>query len=130
VIADNNPQRSEVKRVLLCSGKIYYDLEKFREEQKREDVAILRVEQLHPLRAEHFTAALAPYGDGTPVVWVQEEPANMGAWRYMLFTFSEKLLGRFPFSGITRPAAASPATGSHASHEREQEDILRRAFNQ
>jgi len=129
IIPDSNPQRSDVKRVLLCSGKIYYELEKFREQQQREDVALLRVEQLYPLRDEHLNAALKPYRDGTPVFWVQEEPHNMGAWRYLLANFSERLLGRFPFQGITRPAAATPATGSHTSHEREQAAVIERAFN-
>lgn len=128
VIPDNNPQREKVKRALLCSGKIYYDLQKFREQHRRDDVAILRVEQLYPLTEEHLAPALDPYLDGTPVLWVQEEPENMGAWRYLLAKFGERLLGRLPFSGITRPAAASPATGSHASHEREQADILEQAF--
>jgi 2-oxoglutarate dehydrogenase E1 component len=128
ILPDTDPQRSNVKRVLLCSGKIYYDLEKYREQNSRTDIAILRVEQLYPLRKEHLTAALDPYMDGTPVYWVQEEPHNMGAWRYMLVTFGERLLGRFPFRGISRPAAATPATGSHTSHEREQEEIIHRAF--
>jgi 2-oxoglutarate dehydrogenase E1 component len=129
ILPDGNPQRSNVKRVLLCSGKVYYDLEKYREQQRREDVAILRVEQLYPLREDQLAAALDPYFDGTPVFWVQEEPHNMGAWRYMLVSFGERLLGRFPFHGITRPAAATPATGSHGSHEREQAEIIDRAFN-
>jgi 2-oxoglutarate dehydrogenase E1 component len=129
LIPDSDPQRHNVKRVLLCSGKIYYDLEKYRSEQAREDVAIVRIEQLYPLREEHLAAALDPYLDGTPVFWVQEEPENMGAWRYLLVSFGERLLGRLPFTGISRPAAASPATGSHASHEREQAQILDRAFN-
>ena len=129
IISDSIVRRRSVKRVLLCSGKIYYELEKFREQHARDDVAILRVEQLYPLREEHLNAALDPYLDGTPVFWVQEEPHNMGAWRYLLATFGERLVGRFPFSGITRPAAATPATGSHASHEREQADIIERAIN-
>jgi 2-oxoglutarate dehydrogenase E1 component len=128
VLSDSNQKRTDVRRVLLCSGKIYYELEKYREQNGRDDVAILRVEQLYPLREEHLAAALDPYMDGTPVFWVQEEPHNMGAWRYMSVTFGERLLGRFPFRGITRPAAATPATGSHASHEREQAEILERAF--
>jgi 2-oxoglutarate dehydrogenase E1 component len=128
LIPDDDSSR-DARRVLLCSGKIYYDLEKYRAQHQRDDVAIVRVEQLYPLRPEHVAAALDPYRDGTPVFWVQEEPHNMGAWRFLLVTFGERLLGRFPFCGITRPAAPSPATGSHASHEREQEQILERAFN-
>ena len=129
IIPDSQPRRAGVKRVLLCSGKIYYDLEKAREQRARADVAILRVEQLCPLREEHLAAALAPYAVETPVFWVQEEPHNMGAWRYLLVKFGGRLLDKFPFAGITRPAAATPATGSHGSHEREQEEILERAFN-
>ena len=110
IISDSEVQRSGVKRVLLCSGKIYYDLEKFRETNRREDVAILRVEQLYPLREEHLAAALDPYLDGTPVFWVQEEPENMGAWRYLLVTFGVVGLLFFvhtpppPFLGRFRPA--------------------------
>jgi 2-oxoglutarate dehydrogenase E1 component len=128
VLSDSNPERSGVRRVLLCSGKIYYELEKYREQHHCEDVAILRIEQLYPLREEHLAAALDPYLDGTPIVWVQEEPENMGAWRYMGACFGERLLGRFPFCGITRAPAATPATGSHASHEREQAEVIERAF--
>jgi len=128
ILPDANPQRSDVRRVLLCSGKICYELEKHREQHGREDVAILRVEQLYPLPDEHLAAALDPYRDGTPVFWVQEEPHNMGAWRSLFARIGERLLGRLPFRGVTRPAAATPATGSHASHEREQHEIIERAF--
>ena len=129
VIPDRTAKPAQVRRILLCSGKIYYDLDKFREEQHRDDVVIVRLEQLYPLRDEHLAAALDAYPEGTPVVWVQEEPANMGARRYLMTTLGDRLRGRFPFSGISRPAAASPATGSHGSHEREQASILEQAFN-
>jgi 2-oxoglutarate dehydrogenase E1 component len=125
---DTVPRPRPVTRVLLCSGKIYYELFEERAKLGREDVAILRVEQLHPLREEHLRAALAPYADGTPAIWVQEEPENMGAWRYLLCRFGTKLLDRIPFTCITRPAAASPATGSGNSHKLEQQELLNRAF--
>jgi len=118
----------QVRRILLCSGKIYYDLEKHREENKREDVAIARVEQLYPLRAHALQSVLSGYGEGTPAVWVQEEPENMGAWRFMRVQFGEELFGRFPFSIISRPASASPATGSASAHKKEQGEIIERAF--
>jgi len=121
-------QKQPIRRVLLCSGKIYYELAEEREKQKRHDVAILRVEQLYPLRAEHLQAALAPYAAGTPVYWVQEEPENMGAWWYMRIHFGEKLLGQYPFSVVARAESASPATGSHTSHHNEQHKILTKAF--
>jgi 2-oxoglutarate dehydrogenase E1 component len=119
---------NEVKRILLCSGKICYELEQHREETKRADVAILRLEQLYPFPDEHLRAALEPLPEGTPVVWVQEEPENMGAWRYLHARFGREFFGRFPLSAICRPASASPATGSLSTHKREQAEIIHRAF--
>jgi 2-oxoglutarate dehydrogenase E1 component len=120
----------QVTRVILCAGKIYYELEAQREESKRQDVAIIRLEQLYPLRRDLLEAALTPYADGTPVFWVQEEPANMGAWIFMKAQFGESLFGRFPFSGMTRPGAASPAAGSHRRHKQEQAEIIAHAFEE
>jgi 2-oxoglutarate dehydrogenase E1 component len=112
------------RRVLLCSGKIYHELA----EVRRPDVALVRVEQLYPLADESLAAALAPYADGTPVVWVQEEPENMGAWWYMRARFGERILGRWPLTAVCRPASASPATGSASSHKLEQKQLLERAY--
>ncbi len=120
----------KVKHVVLCTGKIYYELLEHREQAKREDVALIRLEQLYPLRRDLLEATLARYAEGTRVFWVQEEPANMGAWIYMHIQFGEKLFGRFPFSGITRPASASPAAGSHRRHKQEQAEIIARAFGE
>jgi 2-oxoglutarate dehydrogenase E1 component len=117
-----------VKRLLFCSGKVYFDLEKFRHDQGRTDVAILRLEQLYPLDRRVLEAALGGYAEGTPAVWVQEEPENMGAWRYLRATQGEKLLGRFPLTGVYRPASASPATGSHSAHQIEQQKLIEAAF--
>jgi 2-oxoglutarate dehydrogenase E1 component len=114
------------RRILLCTGKIYYDLDKFREDNQRSDVAIVRVEQLYPLRLENVQAALSPYAQNVPAIWVQEEPENMGAWYYMQARFGAKL--QRPFSGIYRAASASPATGSAASHKAEQSEIIEAAF--
>src|SRR5213079_1249699 len=103
-------------------------LAEHREQTKRDNVAILRLEQLYPLPRDLLQTALAPYPDGTPVFWVQEEPANMGAWSYLRVQFGESLFGRWPFSGISRPASASPATGSPRRHKQEQTEIITRAF--
>ncbi len=118
----------QAKRVLLCSGKIYFELLAYRAEQKRSDVAIIRLEQLYPLRMELIENILSSCADGTPVVWVQEEPANMGAWRYLHDRFGKKLLGRFPFALVSRSESASPATGSAGAHKLEQAQIIARAF--
>ena len=72
--------------------------------------------------------ALAPYQDGVPVYWVQEEPQNMGAWSHLRFRFLNQLCGRFPFEGVTRAASASPATGSASSHKLEQKQLIDQAF--
>jgi len=123
--AIRNPNSS---RILLCCGKIYYELQAERERSEREDVAILRIEQLYPLADEALKSALEPYAEGVPVFWVQEEPENMGAWHYLLFRFKDNLFGRWPFSCISRPPSASPATGSHAAHKKEQERLIQEAF--
>ncbi|MGE0606374.1 MAG: 2-oxoglutarate dehydrogenase E1 component [Pirellulales bacterium] len=128
VLPDTRPEPSRVERVLMCSGKIYYELEKRREELNRDDLAIVRIEQLYPFPHEQLRAALAPYRDGTPVCWVQEEPENMGAWQFLKSKMDDRLFDRFPLSGVVRPAAASPATGSASSHKLEQETLLNTAF--
>jgi len=119
---------AQIKRLLVCSGKIYYELRKRRADLGRSDVAIIRVEQLYPLRQSALEEAFAPYAPGTPAFWVQEEPENMGAWRFLRVLFGNEFLGRFPFSNVSRPASASPATGSANAHKREQEALLTKAF--
>jgi 2-oxoglutarate dehydrogenase E1 component len=128
VIADDLDDPQAVRRVLLCSGKVYHELRERREAFGRRDVAIVRIEQLYPLPDSALEAALALYADGTPAFWVQEEPENMGAWRYWRARFAETLLGRMPFRGVFRPASASPATGSSSSHKLEQGLLLEKAF--
>jgi 2-oxoglutarate dehydrogenase E1 component len=115
-------------RVLLCTGKVFYDLEKRRAELGRSDVAIVRIEQLYPLPDRVLRAALDHFDDGTQFVWVQEEPENMGAWRHMRVRHGSMMFGRFPFSGVCRTESASPATGSASCHKLEQQELLERAF--
>jgi 2-oxoglutarate dehydrogenase E1 component len=119
---------ARVKRVLLCTGKVYYDLIAAREAHKYEDVAIIRIEQLFPLRKDKLLDTLAGFPEGTPVVWVQEEPKNMGAWVYMNRELPPLLAGSFPWSAVTRPLSASPATGSAKRHTREQTRLVAEAF--
>ncbi len=117
-----------VQRVLLCSGKIYWELEEQRASLKRDNVAIIRLEQLYPLAKDRLKELLACYRDGTPVFWVQEEPENMGAWRYLKVIFGDRMFDRLPFAGISRATAASPATGSASSHRLEQQEIYAKSF--
>jgi 2-oxoglutarate dehydrogenase E1 component len=126
---DSETQSTQgIRRILLCSGKAYFSLEQRREELSIRDVAILRIEQFYPLPEDDLRAALEPYPSGIPVVWMQEEPENMGAWRHLRSRFGTNLLGRHRFECITRAESASPATGSSSSHRLEQEDLLERAF--
>ncbi|MBW3635492.1 MAG: 2-oxoglutarate dehydrogenase E1 component, partial [Armatimonadetes bacterium] len=119
----------EIKKVLLCSGKIYYELDKEREARGADDVAILRIEQLYPLAQEELEKALESYAPGTKVVWVQEEPENMGAYRHFEYAYRAYLNERFEFSASTRARSASPATGSASSHRKEQQELIDAAFD-
>ena len=125
VLADTGAGGS-VRRVLLCSGKVYYDLAAARAEHNRDDIAILRVEQLYPLPADELRRELAKYPDAE-LVWVQEEPANQGAWPFIALNLPEHLDGR-PLLRVTRRASASPAVGSHGVHEAQQREIVASAL--
>jgi 2-oxoglutarate dehydrogenase E1 component len=128
ILPDTETDPAAVRRILFCSGKVYYELAQERERLGRDDVAIVRLEQLYPLYPDTLHQALDPYPSGTPVTWVQEEPENMGAWRYLRATQGEALLGRYPLSVVSRPASASPATGSASAHKLEQDEIIRAAL--
>jgi len=106
---------------------VYFDLEAERAKRGTNDVAVVRLEQYYPL-GDALLKVLAPYREGTPVVWVQEEPRNMGAWYFLIARKAEFLGGRHPLSLVSRPESASPATGSHAAHEMEQKMLLDEAF--
>ena len=121
VLDDSYAQQDKVKRVLLCTGKVYYDLLDKQQADQRDDVAIVRLEQLAPLPKTQLNQILDKYKQAE-VFWVQEEPENMGYWTYLL-----RLGVNLPI--ISRKAAASPATGYPKIHTREQADIVRRAFD-
>jgi 2-oxoglutarate dehydrogenase E1 component/2-oxoglutarate decarboxylase len=119
---------SAVRRVLLCSGKISYELFAQREAAGATDTAVLRVEQLYPLPDEEIVTALEQYPGATDVVWVQEEPANMGAWQFMACNLPEHLTGGRTLRRVSRKASASPAVGSAKVHEVEQRQLVGQAF--
>ena len=115
------------KRVILCSGKVYFDLADYRKSEKIEDTALIRVEQLYPLHDKKLQTIVGSYGKAEKLVWCQEESANMGAWPYIEPRL-RKLFGRdFAYAG--RDASASTATGSHAIHELEQRELVKQAFS-
>ncbi|MGB5809789.1 MAG: 2-oxoglutarate dehydrogenase E1 component [Polyangiales bacterium] len=129
IIADEPAiQADKVRRVLLCTGKIYYDLLERRERDGITDVGIMRMEQLYPLRSAELQERLAPYPDDVDLVWVQEEPWNMGAWYFMRARLPEILGNDVRLRCVARPESASPATGSGASHKLEQQLLLDEVF--
>jgi len=114
----------KVFRVLFCSGKINYDLAARKREEKREDIAVIRLEQLYPLPEKQLRELMEKkYTAAMELCWVQEEPANMGAWRHVSFSLPD-----IPFRLISRRRAASPATGFKKRHDEEQEIIVSVAF--
>jgi 2-oxoglutarate dehydrogenase E1 component len=117
-----------VRRVLLCSGKVAYDLMAQRESEGTADVAVIRVEQLYPLPAAQIREQLERYPNATDVVWVQEEPMNMGAWQFMAVNLPEHLPQGRTFRRVSRRASASPAVGSAKVHEVEQRQLVAQAF--
>jgi 2-oxoglutarate dehydrogenase E1 component len=126
VIGDPAADAARVDRVVLCSGKIYHDLAAERSARGDDRLAIVRVEQLAPLPVEEILAELAKYPQAD-VVWAQQEPANMGPWPHMALHLPEHLGGR-RLHRASRPASASPASGSSKRHEQEHRELLARAL--
>lgn len=125
VIGDNYAKPdSKVKKVVLCTGKLYYDLLEYQLENKRKDVALVRIEQLHPFPATQVDELLKKY-KSAKLFWAQEEPENMGYWAYLLRTYF-----RYDHQAelIARRPAASPATGYYKVHNAEQENLVKRVF--
>ncbi|HEY3661417.1 MAG TPA: 2-oxoglutarate dehydrogenase E1 component [Candidatus Udaeobacter sp.] len=116
-----------VKRIIFCSGKIYYDLLKYRTERQIEDAAIIRVEQLYPLAEKRLREMLKPFPKAAKLVWCQEEPQNMGAWTFIEPRLRTLLCTEIAYAG--REASASPAVGALARHKREQARLVADAFS-
>ncbi len=127
VIGDSTVDAASVKRVLLCSGKVYFDLIQARSERGITDTAIVRIEQLYPLPIEEVRAELARYSGATDFAWVQEEPANQGGWSFVALNLLEHLDG-VRLRRISRPSAAAPSVGSAKLHDIEQAALLEAAL--
>jgi 2-oxoglutarate dehydrogenase E1 component len=130
VIGEQNAEidAAKVKRVIACSGKVYYDLVKKREEKKANDVAIVRVEQLYPFPHKAFGAEIKKYPNATDVVWCQDEPQNQGAWFFIQHQIHENLLDGQKLGYAGRAASASPAVGYAHLHQEQQKALLDQAF--
>jgi 2-oxoglutarate dehydrogenase E1 component len=130
IIGDSAELNGEkVKRVIACSGKVYYDLVKKRLEKELNDVAIVRVEQLYPFPHKAFAAELKKYPNATDIVWCQDEPQNQGAWFFVQHYIHENMASgqRLGYSG--RAASASPAVGYSHLHQEQQKALVEGAFS-
>ena len=126
IIDDKTVTKKNTKRLILCSGKIYYDLKAYRETHKIKDTALIRVEQLYPFNNELLQKIVGKFPDDAEIVWCQEEPKNMGAWTFIMPRLVE-ILARSPrYAG--RRASASPAVGSLAKHKIRQAKLVAEAF--
>ncbi|HPG78144.1 MAG TPA: 2-oxoglutarate dehydrogenase E1 component [Piscinibacter sp.] len=130
VIPEQNAEivADKVKRIIACSGKVYYDLVKKREEKKASDVAIIRVEQLYPFPHKAFAAEIKKYANATEVVWCQDEPQNQGAWFFVQHYIHENMAEGQKLGYAGRPASASPAVGYAHLHQEQQKALLDQAF--
>jgi len=126
ILRDHTVAPEGVKKVLLCSGKVYYDLVAEREKTGATDTAIVRLERFYPLPFRSLPGVINAYPNDVDVRWVQEEPANQGAWSFMALSLPQ-IMGR-PISVACRPASSSPAVGSHHRHEEEQRAVVAAAF--
>lgn len=130
VIDDAQVQAKQVKRVLLCTGKVYYDLLEVQQKESRNDVAIVRLEQLYPLPTKQLHALVKKYAGAQEWFWVQEEPENMGAWSFILKAFlQDETLAQLGLEVISRKESGSPATGSSKQHVTQQQYILNKSFD-
>ncbi len=125
VIDEVDPiEKSQVKRLIMCTGKVYYDVLQARRSRALEDVAIVRLEQLYPFPWARFNAAIAGYPNVEQYIWCQEEPQNQGAWDQIKHRFHASLNPRIPLVYCGRPSAAAPATGYFRVHQEEQEKLV------
>lgn len=125
ILSDESAPK-KANRVIMASGKVYYDLLAYRRENKVNDAAIVRIEQFYPLNRDLLRKTLESYGDFKTLVWCQEEPQNMGAWSFLSNQISELSNRKLHYCG--RDAAASPAVGSLHVHKKEQEQLVKQAF--
>jgi 2-oxoglutarate dehydrogenase E1 component len=125
---DGTVEPKKVKRVIVCSGRVYYDLVAHRREAKANDVAIIRIEQLYPFAHKQFDAEIKKYENANEVVWVQDEPQNQGAWFYVEHHLREGMRDGQKLAYSGRPASASPAVGYYAKHYEQLKALIEGAF--
>lgn len=125
----NVADASKVKKIMLCSGKIYYELAKRKEKDNRDDIAIVRIEMLHPIPFNRLRDAFDGYPNAEEILFVQDEPANQGAWPFYQEHLPNLIEGMLPMRRISRRSQSSTATGIAKVHTIEQQKLLDDAFN-
>jgi 2-oxoglutarate dehydrogenase E1 component len=125
---DDKIDAKKVKRVIACSGRVYYDLVNARAERKQNDVAIIRIEQLYPFPHKNFASELKKFPATTEIVWAQDEPQNQGAWFYIQHNILENMAEGQKLAYAGRPASASPAVGYYDKHYAQQKALIDAAF--
>ena len=120
--------RDAVKRVVLCSGKVYYDLVEARKKTEERNVAIVRLEQLYPFPSQSLRDTLAKYPNANQLAWAQEEPQNMGGWTFVQDRLENILPSCERPQYVGRSASASPATGAYSIHQKEQAELISQAL--
>jgi 2-oxoglutarate dehydrogenase E1 component len=129
VIGESKALKADkVKRVIACSGKVYYDLVKKREEKGADEVAILRVEQLYPFPHKVFASELRKFPNATEILWCQDEPQNQGAWFFIQHNIHENMVEGQKLGYSGRAASASPAVGYSHLHQEQQKALVEGAF--
>lgn len=124
----NAANKSKIKRLILTGGKVYYDLLKYQTENKKTETAIIRVEQFYPFENDLFGEIVKSYSKANEVIWVQEEPGNMGAWTFLRERIAGHLKPGQKLSYAGRPASASPAVGSYKISISQQKQLIKEAF--
>ena len=130
-VIDDDCQKDNVKKIILCSGKVFYDIKKQQNLSEKDDIAIIRIEQLYPFPYDDLEAILNTYPNLVEIVWCQEEPANQGAWfshRHRIQRVLDRLKNNLEITLVSRPAAAAPAVGMMKLHLKQQEELIELAL--
>ena len=123
IIDDASADASSVNHLVLCSGKLYYELLAEKENRKAGGIALVRMEQLYPFPKKQLDKIISKYSLAKKITWAQEEPENMGAWNYL-----QRMIKNISWNLVSRHESASPATGSHQAHDREQKALIEEVF--
>jgi 2-oxoglutarate dehydrogenase E1 component len=129
IIDDEVNDKDQISNLLITSGKVYYDLVKYRSDNSILNTAIVRIEQYYPLNREFLQSILSVYKNAEKISWVQEEPQNMGAWNFIFTNLHDKMPGNLPLNYVGRVESPSPASGSSKEFLENQNKLIKNAFS-